>query len=316
MRILFAGSPEIAVNALQALHERFEVVAVLTNPDRKKGRGKKVQPTAVAQRAIELGLPVLSYDHLYGEARREVASYKPEVLVTFAYGRIFGPRFLSLFPSGAINVHPSLLPTYRGCAPIQAAIENGDSQTGITIQRIALKTDEGDILSQQIIELDGTETTESLSRRVSELCVPQLLSVLDDLAEDRLSPVVQDHSRASYCYMIEKSQAPIDWKEPAFRVSSKIRSFYPWPKASTVFHDRQLSICYATLFDDEVPGVGPASEHLPGTVVAAVAPHGLITACGNGYIGIKRLQLQSKKEMDYKSFVNGNPDIIGSVLGV
>lgn len=316
MRILFAGSPDIAVPALQALHEVYEVVAVLTNPERKKGRGKKLQPTAVAQRAIELGLPVLAYEHLYGDARREVASYQPELLVTFAYGRIFGPKFLSLFPSGAINIHPSLLPTYRGCAPIQAAIAHGDPQTGITIQRIALKTDEGDILSQQMIELDGTETTESLSQKVSELCVPQLLSVLDDMAGDRLRPVPQDHSRASYCYMIEKSEAPIDWQESSIRVSSKIRAFYPWPKASTVFHGRQLSICYATLFDDEVPGVGLASEHVPGTVVASVAPHGLITACGQGYIGIKRLQLQSKKEMDYKSFVNGNPDIIGSVLGV
>lgn len=314
MRILFAGSPEIAVPALEALSSRFEVVGVLTNPDRVKGRGKKVLPTAVKSKAQELGLPVIQHEHLYRAARADVVKLSPDILVTFAYGRIFGPKFLELFPLGGVNVHPSLLPQFRGSTPIQSAILAGLEETGITIQSIALEMDAGDILGQIRLPLTGRETTETLSKLVADTAPGLLADVLEKVKEQAVHPRVQDGEKATFCSFIEKEQALIDWNKSAVELSREIRAYYPWPKSYTTYKGRTLMLTYALPFDDEIPGVSVDASTPPGTVLGAVAGHGIIIATGKGLLGVTRLQLQAKREMDWKSFINGNSGFIGSHL--
>ncbi len=315
MRIVFAGSPEIAVPTLEALAKEFDVVGVLTNPDRPKGRSKRLLPTAIKSKALELGLQVFQYDHLYKESRETISSLEPDILISFAFGKIFGPKFLALFPEGGINVHPSLLPKHRGATPIPAAILAGDTMTGITIQEIDLKMDEGDILASVSFPLDGTETTESLSDFVSQKSPELLCEVVRSIAGQLVKPVKQDGRDATYCSFMNKEEAQIDWQSPAMKISSMVRGYYPWPKASTTFQGRVLMLTYARIFSEGVPGIRLEADTKVGTVLGAVAKHGIIIATGQGMIGVERLQLQSKKEMDWKSFMNGNPSIIGSVLG-
>jgi methionyl-tRNA formyltransferase len=310
MRLLFAGSPEIAVPSLEAAAAFGDVVGVLTNPDSVQGRGKKVKPTPVKQRALELGIPVLEFSHLYAGARKAVRELQPDLLVTFAYGRIFGPKFLSLFSLGGINVHPSLLPEFRGSSPIQAAIMQGKGRTGITIQRIALEMDSGDILSQQELALSGTETTKSLSEIVAGKAPTQLKEVLSDIDKGTEKPVKQDDALATYCSQIEKKDALIDWNQSASRISCQIRAYYPWPKAETTFDGQKLMITYA------LPSEGEQEiSARPGTVVSVVKKRGILIATGEGMLCVTQLQLQSKKEMDFSSFLNGNSGFIGSLLG-
>lgn len=313
MRVLFAGSPSIAVPSLEAVAEAFEVVGVLTNPDKRRGRGKRLCSTEVKCCADGLGLPVLQFDHLYGEARTAVKALKPDILVSFAYGRIFGPKFLDIFPLGGLNVHPSLLPRYRGCAPIPAAIMAGDEKTGISVQRIALSMDTGDLLEVREIPLKGDETTGSLTADVAIQSPGLLVSALKRVEAGTAEPVRQSEEGVSYCAMLEKSQSPIDWQESAARISGKIRAFNPWPKAMTEFEGRKLMLTHAVEYCGEIPGVRIDENTAPGTVLASTKS-GILIHAGTGVISVSRMQLQAKKEMDHKSFLNGNPSLIGSVL--
>ncbi len=316
MRIVFAGSPAIAVPCLEALANEFEVVGVLTNPDRKKGRGKKLLPTEVKTKAVELGIPVLQFDHLYAEAREAVRSLEPDLLVSFAFGRIFGPKFLAVFPEGGLNVHPSLLPKYRGATPIPAAIRAGDEETGITVQRISPGMDEGDILEVLRFPLEGTETTESLSAYVSLQSPDVLCRAVRSLVDGTAVPQAQNPDGATYCSFIQKSDALIDWGQSAGSISCMVRAYYPWPKAFTSYQGNTLMLSDVHEFTDEIPGITVDGSTRPGTVLGAVAGHGVIIAAGSGLLGVGRLQLQSKKELDWKSFINGNPGLIGAELGV
>ncbi len=315
MRIVFAGSPDIAVPTLEALAEEFEVVGVLTNPDRRKGRSKKLLPTEVKSKALELGLPVFQYDHLYGEARTAIAALEPDILISFAFGKIFGPKFLALFPEGGVNVHPSLLPLHRGATPIPAAILAGDPVTGITVQKISLKMDEGDILDTISFPLDGSETTESLSTDVSVKSPKLLCDVIRTIERDTAIPLKQDDTHASYCSFMQKSDAEIDWNSSATQISGMVRGYYPWPKAFTRFQGKVLMLTYAREITEEISEISIASDTQVGTVLGTVAKQGILITTGKGIVSVERLQLQSKKELDWKAFMNGNPSLIGSVLG-
>lgn len=314
MKILFAGSPEIAVPTLESISKDFEIVGVLTNPDSQQGRGKKLKPTPVKQKALDLELPVLEFDHLYAEARKAVRELNSDLLVSFAFGRIFGPKFLELFRLGGVNVHPSLLPEFRGSAPIQAAILNGNAKTGITVQKIALEMDTGDILKQTAFELSGTETTQSLTQKVAALAPGLLSEVLHAVAEGDFRAQPQHDRFASYCGHIHKDDARIDWGESAQQISRKIRAYYPWPKAETVYGEQKLMITFALEELEDVPFDMPENP-AAGTVLAAVKKRGVYIQTGKGLLRVERLQLQSKKEMDAFSFLNGNPDFVGSLLG-
>ena len=323
MNILYAGSPDISAKVLEDLCELtkespdFNIVGVLTNPPSAKGRHKDLIPTEVAQSAIKYNIPVLEPEKLDAELREKVAALNPDILVCFAYGKIFGPKFMALFPQGGINLHPSLLPKYRGCAPVPAAILNQEEETGITVQKLALEMDSGDILLQTKIQLDFTETSESLLNKASSMGGELLYQVLCNLKDGKAEATPQDSSQATYCEMLKKEDGLIDWKKSAKEICAKIRAFYPWPSSFTTYKDLQLKIHSAKIFS----GFANCSENAnlstpvePGTVLALDKKEGILIQTGEGILAVENLQLQAKKAMNFKDFLNGNKDFIGSKL--
>ncbi len=332
MRLVFAGSPSIAVPALEALvadqlsDGLTELVAVLTNPDSRKGRKGTAEPTEVGARAAELqeqlrkgGKPpfvILKPEKLNGEVREIVASLQPDILVSYAYGHIFGPKFLGLFPQGGINIHPSLLPKYRGATPIPAAILNRDRETGITIQTLALQMDAGDILVQERIELSGRETTESLSRWAALRGAALLLPVLRGLAEGTLEKKPQNDSEATYCSVISKEYGWIDWNHRAIDIDAQIRAYTPWPLCATHHAGQVLYILSAFPIPTPDTDLMPAmsGQDLPGMVLGIDKKAGILVQTGEGLLAIQKLQYATKKALDWASFLNGAKHFIGARL--
>lgn len=308
MRILFAGTPEIAVPSLKALAASFHVCAVLTNPDRATGRGRTVVPSPVKEAALELGIPVLQPEKLDSSFLAEVREMKPDLLAVIAYGKIFRKEFLDIFPMGGINLHPSRLPLYRGPSPISEAIRSGDGTTAVSVQKVALKMDSGDILLQPEVELEGTETTGSLTEKVAELGAPLMVQAVKMLETDRSAGIAQDESRATFCRLMEKDDGRIDWDRPSVELEREIRAYSPWPGSFCWYGDKKLNILKAALYEGEITG------GIPGTVLAFDKKEGIIIATRDGALAVKELQLQSKKPMDYKSFINGNREFVGSLL--
>jgi methionyl-tRNA formyltransferase len=311
VNILFAGTPQIAVPALQQLADtNHRVVGVLTAPDRPSGRGRKLAASAVKLCAEHLGLTVLQPPRLGSAARDLIRPLGADLMVCVAYGRIFGPRFLELFPRGSLNLHPSLLPKYRGPAPIPAPILAGDAATGVTIQEIAQETDSGDILAQETIELDGTETSESLSVKAAQLGSRMIVDVLSSVESGNLVSRPQDHSRATFTTLIRKDDGEIDWDSPAEKIERAVRAFNPWPLAFTTFDGKRLSILEAGVV--AAPADGPER---PGTVLRVDSRHGILVETGNGLLALRELQLQARKALSWKSFLNGVNGFVGAVLG-
>ena len=227
MRILFAGSPEIAVPSLEALSKNYDIAGVLTNPDSSSGRGKKLSATPVKERAVELGLPLFQPASLDSVFLKEVVSCEPDLLVSVAFGQIFKKDFLELFPAGGINLHPSLLPLYRGPSPLTAAILGGDEKTGITVQKLALKMDAGDILLQREFFLTGNETTGSLIDYVAPIGAEMLIESVRALEEGAVKPINQDELRATYCSIVKKEDGLIDWSKPAVDINESSGLTHP-----------------------------------------------------------------------------------------
>ncbi|MDR1910056.1 MAG: methionyl-tRNA formyltransferase [Spirochaetaceae bacterium] len=319
MRLLFAGSPAIAVPALEtaaALEGEGVVLAgVLTNPDSRRGRGGRAEPAEVAAAALRLGLPpglVLKPERLDAEARREAAERGADLLVSFAYGRIFGPRFLGLFPLGGINVHPSLLPRYRGPTPLQAAILGGDAETGLTIQELAPEMDSGGILAQERLSLSGRETAEGLSLRAAELGAAMLGALLRRAAASGALPGARpQEGEPSYCSLISREDGRIDWGLDAVAIDRRIRAYTPWPLCFTVRGGEELYILAGHPREEPAPG-SPAE---PGTVLGADGKEGILIQTGRGIFVAGRLQYRSRKALGWKDFLNGARDFIGSRLG-
>lgn len=324
MKILFAGTPAIAVPSLRTLAEVHEV-EVLTNPDAPAGRGGHLLTSPVKAAAQELGLIIHQSDRLDSALRAELDKRNFEILVSFAFGRIFGPLFLGLFPRGGLNVHPSLLPRWRGPAPLNAAILARDARTGLTIQTLALEMDRGDILWQNERPLLGDETAGTLTDWAASAAPAALIEVLEGLASRRLSGRPQDESAATYCALIRKEDGWIDWTKSALEIDARIRAFSPWPGAQTSWEGKQVLIGQATpllLSSGSQPTAqGSGWEHAatgarePGTVIGIDKKRGILIQTGDGILVVRALQLQSKKMMDFQSFINGVRDFPGSVLG-
>ena len=310
MRILFAGTPEIAVPTLKALNENFEIGLVLTNPDARQGRSKKLVASPIKSTAIELNIPCLQPEKLRGDVLKEVASYKCDVLVCFAYGKIFGPRFLSMFEGGCYNIHPSRLPQFRGSSPIQYAILKGLDSTAITIQRLSKGVDEGDVCSTESVKLDGNENTKDLTDKIANISAPFAVETFKKLETGTLVSIPQSGD-VSYTEMLSKDESFLNFEDNAKSIHCKIRAYYPWPKAYTIYDEKILFIT----------GVLPLTHEKrdesikPGTVIEKRKKQGLVIACGDELLIVKTLQLTGKKEMDFNSFYNGNSKIIGSLLG-
>jgi methionyl-tRNA formyltransferase len=310
MRVVFAGSPDISVPSLVRVSSFFEVIAVITNPDKATGRGKKMKCNPVKEKALELGLKIIQAKSLGSEVRNILSDLKPDILVVFAFGKIFGPRFLSVFPMGGINVHPSLLPKYRGSSPILSSILHGDTETGISVQRINLEMDTGAILDQQVITLFGDESTESLSKYVAVQSAELLAEVLRKLESDKIEEKEQSNKNISYCRRIVKEDGKIDWNESAVQIDRKIRAFNPWPGAFTRFKEKGLMIHIGHVYLKENNFSGDT-----GMVLGFDKSDGILIQTGSGILAVERLQIQSKKSNDWKAFINGTQNFVGSVLG-
>jgi methionyl-tRNA formyltransferase len=314
MRILFAGTPALAVPSLQATSSAHEIVGVLTSPDQPAGRGRALTVSPVKEAAVGLGLTVLQPQKLDADAVEAVRRLQPEILVVAAYGKIFRPAFLALFPQGGINLHPSLLPRWRGPSPIMAAIREGDRETGITIQKIAQKFDTGDILLQTTWPLTGTETTATLSESLAVKGAELLRQVLDGISSGQApEPRSQVEADATYCATLRKEDGVIDWSEPAEVIERKVRAYDPWPRCLTTLGGETLLLLKSHLYPDTL---GSAAGHAaPGEITGSDKGHGLLVQAGRGILAVERLQQQFKKPMDWRSFLNGHPAIVGMHLG-
>jgi methionyl-tRNA formyltransferase len=322
VKILFAGSPVIAVPSLEALarlcgeDSAFRLVGLLTNPDARRGRGREPAPTDVAAAATGIGIPAvqLKPERLDAAARDAVAVLEPDLLVSFAYGRIFGPRFLGLFPLGGINVHPSLLPRHRGATPIPAAILAGDRETGVSVQRLALEMDAGDILAQERIPLHGRETALSLGAIAAEKGAELLVAVLRDIELDKAAGTRQNEAEATYCSVIGKDDGLIDWSQGAVELDAKIRAFTPWPLCWTMHGERRLYILEASPYRAGAVELPPEGAVAPGTVVGIDGDSGILAQTGKGVLALTRLQYAAKKALPWRDFLNGARDFAGSRL--
>lgn len=312
MRILFAGTPQVAVPMLEALNECFTVCGVLTNPDSMKGRGRKLYPSPVKEKALELGLEIIQPEKINRETRERVAALKPDILVCFAYSKLFRESFLELFPLGGVNLHPSLLPKYRGPSPVSEAILNGDKETAVTIQRMALKMDSGDILFQKPYPLGDDITTGGFLDIIARDGALYMIEVLTKLEKGELEGLPQDESQVSYCSKVNKEDGLIDWNRSAAEIERLIRAYAPAPGGFTFWHEQILFIRAAKTDGFYWKG---EEKGKPGQVLGVDKKAGILVQTGEGLICLTQLQLQSRKVLDYKSFLNGASDFLNTTLG-
>ncbi len=316
MRVLFAGTPALAVPSLVKTAQAHEVVAVLTSPDQPAGRGRAKSCSPVKEAAGKLDLRILQPEKLDDPFLDQVKALAPDLLVVAAYGKIFRQSLIALFPMGGINMHPSLLPKYRGPSPITAAILSGDRETGVSIQKVARKFDTGDILAQERFQLKGDETTAALSVALAVLGAELLAGVLGDLAAGREPAArAQDESGASYCRTIQKQDGTVQWEKPAAEIERAVRAYDPWPRASTLLGGETLLLLKSHVNPDTLAADYLRGERVPGDVLASDRDHGLLVRCGRDILAVERLQAQFKKPLDWRSFLNGHPAIVGTRLG-
>jgi len=298
LRIIFAGTPEFAARSLAALLEtRHEVVAVYSQPDRPAGRGRKLAPTPVKALALEHNIPVHQPVSLRDEEAQQIlASHNADLMVVVAYGLILPQVVLDTPRLGCINVHGSLLPRWRGAAPIQRAIWQGDKESGVTIMQMEAGLDTGPMLLKTRLDIATDETSQTLHDKLAEQGGEALKQAVDALAEGNLTPEVQDDSLANYAEKLSKAEAEIDWAKDAAFIDRCIRAFNPWPVSWTTLNGETVRIWQAT------PETGN-SELAPGTVISADKT-GLRIACGKGTLCINNLQLPGKKALSVVDILN------------
>jgi len=314
MKILFAGSPAIAVPSLEALCniEGVHLAGVLTNPDSAKGRKSFLQQTEISEAAGGLqnkfSFPVFKPEKLDAVFREEIKSLGCDLLVSFAYGKIFGPKFLSLFRLGGINIHPSLLPKYRGPSPIQAAILNRDKVTGISIQTLAEKMDSGDVYVSEELQLTGDETADTLADTVSKKAALMLPGVIKNIMEGKSAPAAQDHTLASFCKLITRDDGIIDWSKSAAEIEASVRAFTPWPLCRTFHKTRELFLLRTALYNGDFKQI---PEKGAGYVLGIDKQYGILIQTGEGILAVTELQYQAKKALFWRDFLNGARDFTG-----
>lgn len=317
MKILFAGTSEIAVSVLEALARNFEVAGVLTSMDKPGARSRTPVPSAIKTEALRLGLPIIECDHVRKAEREAARLLGADTLVSFSFGRIFGPMFLNLF-SHTVNIHPSPLPEARGPSPIQAAILSGRRKWAVSFQEIALEMDSGRIYDVLNLELDGTETADSLTQTIKALAAEKIIDVMNSIRnsdEQEKSPELKtQEGPATYCSLVEKQDGRIDFLQSSVEVHCRIRAMYSWPKAFTTLEGCPIMICGVWGGYDQLQEELPCSVH-PGTIVEIRKGRGMKVACGDGAIWVTRVQFPTKKEITYLDLANQRKNLIGTILG-
>jgi methionyl-tRNA formyltransferase len=336
LRVAFAGTPDFALPAFHALAgSRHQLVGVLTQPDRPKGRGRQLAASPVKLAALERGVPVSQPVTLKTEPdRADLAAWQPDVLVVVAYGLILPRAALDLPRLGCVNIHASLLPRWRGAAPIQRAILTGDAQTGVSIMRMDVGLDTGPVFLERAVAIGPQETGGSLHDRLAALGGTAVVQVLDALEEDRAESTPQREDAVTYAAKIDKAEALIDWRGDAVEIERKVRAFNPWPIAETRLDGEQLRIYSAKAID-----VGPAGDRTgdegaldggrpdrgrpeggrphgsgePGTITE-VHTGSIVVACGKGSIALMELQRPGRKPVAARDLIN-TIDLVGRRLG-
>ena len=322
LKVLYAGSPAAAARTLELLIEYsadsecgFEICGVLSNPPTAKGRHKTPTPTPVTFTAEKFGLSCLTPEHLNAECREQVSMLAPDILVCFAYGHIFGPKFLSLFKFGGLNLHPSALPKYRGCSPVNAAILNRDTETAFTVQTLSLAMDEGNIVRQKKIALTGAETAGSLLNAAAEDGAALLCDALSEISRTGQLPAgTPQIGEASYTTVISKDDAQIDWTKSAEEIDAFVRAYSPEPCAWTTENGSALKILAGKIFSG-ASATGADETAVCGTVLQFEKNAGILVQCGGGIYAVTELQRQGKNAAKAKDFINGARSFIGTVLG-
>lgn len=298
MRVIFMGTPDIATGTLKALAKEHEVVLAVTQPDKPKGRGGKMQYTPVKEEALALGIPVYQPKKVRDpECMAELKKYNADVMVVIAFGQILPKEILEMTPYGCINIHASLLPKYRGAAPIQWAVINGEKVSGVTTMQMDEGLDTGDMLLKKEIVLDKKETGGSLHDKIAVCGATLCLETLKLLEEGKITPEKQGESPTEYARMLDKSMGDIDWTKPAVSIERLIRGLNPWPGTYTDWNGKVMKIWQA-----EVHEGGKEAE--PGTVVR-VEKDGFFVQTGDGLLKITELQIPGKKRMDAEAFLRG-----------
>ena len=304
-KIVFMGTPAFALPSLTRLLEAHDLLAVVTQPDRPAGRKKQLRPSPVKQLALANGIPLLQPARIrQPDAIDALRQLEAELFVVVAYGQILPQALLDLPHHGTINVHASLLPRWRGAAPIQAAIRAGDSESGVTIMLLDAGLDTGPLLSRRSLELAADETGASLHDKLSLLGADLLLETIPAYLSGEIKPQAQDDALATYAPQIKKAQGEIDWKLPAVEIDRLVRAFTPWPGTFSHWAGKTLKIISGRAFQ------GAAR---PGMVVMRDGE--LAIGTGAGLYMAHELQLAGKKRLTARDFINGNRDIIGAQLG-
>ncbi len=312
MKIVYMGTPDFAVNTLEAIVKAgHEVVLVVTKPDRAKGRSGKLVYTPVKEKALEYGLPVAQPEKVREEEFvSRLEKLAPDVIVVVAFGQILPERILKIPKYGCINVHASLLPAYRGAAPIQWAVIDGLNETGVTTMYMEKGLDTGDIICQSRLMLDKEETGGSLFERLAKEGASLLLTTLEQIEQGTATRTKQDDSKSSYAKMLTKEMGRLDFSKDAAVLERLIRGLNPWPSAYTFLHGKSLKIYKAeVLLEESLSGTME-----PGTVMS-VDKKSFTVRCGNGALRILNLQLAGKKRMDTSAFLLGYELKAGTRLG-
>ncbi len=308
MRNVFMGTPAFAVPTLERLlQSEHEVVAVYTQPDTPAGRGRQLAPSPVKQVALERGLKVLQPARLRASSQvGQLASLRPDVIVVAAFGQILSQKVLDIPPFGCLNVHPSLLPRYRGASPIAAAILAGDEYTGVTIMLLDAGMDSGPVLAQRPVAIEPQDTTATLAAKLAQVGAELLMETLGLWLNRQLTPQPQDEAKATYSQPITKEEGEIDWRLPAGEIWRRVRAFQPWPGCYTRWEGKSIKVLEAR----PLPGKGD-----PGKVVSSGGRDLVVgVQTGDGTLRLLRLQMEGKRAMTAAEFVRGQRGFVGALL--
>lgn len=310
--IVFMGTPDFAVPILRKLVEaNYSIALVVTQPDRPKGRKKVLTPPPVKEEAVKLGLPVFQPEKIKQEdALEKLEEIKPDLILTAAYGQILPVRLLELPRLGCVNVHASLLPKYRGAAPIHYAVMNGESETGVTLMYMEQGLDTGAMISKVSVPIEEEDNTGTLFEKLSLKGAELVIQTLPDLLAEQVQAEPQKDEEASYAPMLTREDERIDWHRSARQIFNQVRGLNPWPGAFTTWNNQVMKIWESRVHAE----TSEASSKTPGTVLQVSADE-IIVQAGSGEIALTRIQPAGKKAMDVKDFVQGKSIERGTILG-